>query len=537
MRFTRLLCFLLILTNSTFSQNYNFTLLGRLEYDKVLSNVWGYTSPSGKEYALVGTESGLSVVDVSNPSTPTEIAHFNGPTSIWREVRTYKNFAYFVTEGSSGNGNGLSILDMTDVDNGNITFNVLQNIGQAPPPNGSGMLGNIHTLHIDEEKGFCYLYGATSFDGIGGAVVLNLEPNPNQPQFAGIYNATYIHDGIVRNDTMWSCEIFDGRFAVVDFTDKLNPTILATQQTPGNFTHNSWLDDSGKYLFTTDEVSSAFVTAYDVSDLSNIKEVDRFRTARGNTIIPHNTYYINGFLPTSYYTDGVLILDARVPENLVEIARYDTYPQGQGSGFDGCWGVYPYFPSGIIVASDIQNGLFVLQPEYKKAARFSGRVRNGINGNPIPLANVLIVQDQSNQTKRTDIGGFYKTGTPKSGNIEIQFSAAGYVTRILNLNVEEGENYTLDVDLFPIGSSISENSVEILGVKLIENPVTNQANLWVEDIGKSGEVVGIKDLNGKTIRNFEINLGMNYLDISNLKSGIYFFHFPTLQLNLKVVKL
>ena len=41
--------------------------LGFLPYSQSLSDVWGYVDEAGNEYALVGTFSGLSVVDVTDP--------------------------------------------------------------------------------------------------------------------------------------------------------------------------------------------------------------------------------------------------------------------------------------------------------------------------------------------------------------------------------------------------------------------------------------------------------------------------------------
>ena len=59
----------------------------------------------------------------------------------------------------------------------------------------------------------------------------------------------------------------------VDVTDKANPNLLATQSTPGNFTHNTWLSDDGQFLYTTDEVPDAPLASYDITDLQNIQQV------------------------------------------------------------------------------------------------------------------------------------------------------------------------------------------------------------------------------------------------------------------------
>jgi hypothetical protein len=44
----------------------------------------------------------------------------------------------------------------------------------------------------------------------------------------------------------------------------------------------------------------------------------------------------------------------------MEIAFFDTFPVSDAAIFDGAWSVYPYFPSGTIIVSDISNGLFIL---------------------------------------------------------------------------------------------------------------------------------------------------------------------------------
>jgi hypothetical protein len=79
------------------------------------------------------------------------------------------------------------------------------------------------------------------------------------------------------------------------------------------------------------------------------------------TSIVHNVE-INGNLAViAHYSAGVRLLDIANPTAPVEIAWYDTYPSDNNSNFNGCWGVY-MFPSGKIIASDRQTGLYVLNP-------------------------------------------------------------------------------------------------------------------------------------------------------------------------------
>ncbi len=58
------LCFLSIVT---FGQNLNIGLLGQASYTNDNNDIWGYTdSATSKEYALVGTTAGVSIVDISS---------------------------------------------------------------------------------------------------------------------------------------------------------------------------------------------------------------------------------------------------------------------------------------------------------------------------------------------------------------------------------------------------------------------------------------------------------------------------------------
>ena len=66
------------------------------------SDCWGYVSPSGREYALMCTTGATVVVEVTNPQNPQVIGRINGPNSTWRDVKTYQNRAYTVSEGGSG---------------------------------------------------------------------------------------------------------------------------------------------------------------------------------------------------------------------------------------------------------------------------------------------------------------------------------------------------------------------------------------------------------------------------------------------------
>ncbi|MEM1123637.1 MAG: choice-of-anchor B family protein [Bacteroidota bacterium] len=425
-------------------ENINF--LSQLEYDINLSDIWGYTDENGREYALVGLVNGTSIVDLADPRNPVEISFIEGGTSIWKDLKTYKNKAYVVGEYRDG----LQIIDLSNlpnaVDSTQYFFweEIIPNVGKVE---------SCHNLYIEEATGVAYLSGCIAVNG--GVIMLDLKGD--LPVYLGTTPNPYSHDVYVRNDTVYSSDVFNGFLSIIDATDKQNPTIINTQRTPRQFTHNAWLSDDGNTVFTTDEVGDAPVAAYDISDLENIKLIDRFypNNTRNTGLVPHNVHVKDDFLVTSYYAEGVVITDASRPNNLVQVGQYDTY-LGPNSGFNGAWGVFPFFESGIIIVSDQTNGLFVLQPTYQRASFFEGVIRDAASGNG--LANVAIKGVFRNTVvidQRSGVDGKFNIGTTLSGAIEFTFSKQDYRTETVIIDLVNGELAERSLNLLPTGVSIS----------------------------------------------------------------------------------
>ncbi|CAN5600876.1 hypothetical protein BH11BAC2_BH11BAC2_13370 [soil metagenome] len=424
---------LMVLTTLLVNAQLNTTLRSTLTYgNNALSNIGGYVDSSGNEYALVGYEQGLSIVNVTDPLNPVIAFNVPGTSSIWREVKTWQNYAYVTTEGCC---NGLQIINL-----GYLPDSVVTKTWKGDGPINN-QLNTIHSLHID--AGYAYLFGSNISNG--AAIIADLS-DPWNPTYAGTTPGTYIHDGYVRNDTLYSCHIYDGYFTVMDVTNKSNPVALATQSTPNQFTHNSWLNDAGTALFTTDEVSNSYLASYDITDLGNITELDRLQLTPGSGSIIHNTHTINDYEVISWYKDGIAIVDVARPDNMIVVGSYDTYPQGSGDGFNGCWGVYPYLPSGNLVVSDIDNGLFVITPTYIRGCYLEGLVTDSITGIPLNTVNVEILGPSIN--KSTKITGLYKTGLVQAGTYDVRFSKSGYITKtITGVILQNGILTNLDVQL------------------------------------------------------------------------------------------
>lgn len=438
----------------------NIQFKSNLSYNgKKLSNIGGYVDSLGNEYALVGYLDGLDIVDVTDPANPLIKFTIPGPSSNWREVKTWNGYAYVTTEGGS---DGLQIVDLRNLP-ASAPYNQWYGDGAI-----AGQLSTIHALHIDD--GYAYLYGTNLFNG--AAIIIDLT-NPTSPTYLGhtLDNGgntnSYIHDGYVRNDTLWAGYIYGGYFGVIDVSNKANPVLLVTQNTPNNFTHNTWLSQDSKTLFTTDETTYSFLTSYDVTDISNIKELDRIQSNPGSGVIVHNTHIINvagnDYAVTSWYRDGVVITDVGKPDNMVNVGNYDTYTQGSGPNFDGDWGVYPYLPSGNLVCSDINNGLYVLAPTYVRACYLEGLVTDSVTGSVLNNVDVEILT--TSIIKKTKLTGEYKTGYSTAGTYDVKFSKAGYITKIISgVSLTSGIVTTLNVQL------VSLPTISISG------QVTNAAN-------------------------------------------------------------
>ncbi|MGV3629916.1 MAG: choice-of-anchor B family protein [Bacteroidota bacterium] len=420
-----------------FSQ-LNFDSLSHISYvtlhDTYLNDVWGHVDALGNEYALVGARKGVSVVDVTVPGNPQEVYWIDGTESVWRDVNTWNNYAYITTEAESG----LLILDLSNLpDAAGITSHYYTG------PAGSEWQ-SAHTLFVDS-AGYAYIFGANR--GNGGVIILDVHTDPLNPVEVGVFDDWYCHDGYVLGDTMYLAHISEGFISIVDISDRSNPQLLGTKATHNTFSHNIWTTPDGQLAFTTDEVSGAFVGAYDISDPGNITELDLVQSSQGMGVIPHNVHYLDDYLVTSYYSDGVVIFDAQRPGNLVQVANFDTYP-GQTTGFNGCWASYPFLPSGIVLAADITEGLFISRPEYHRASYVEGIVTDQSNGNA--LSGVKIDFQDGIYTEFSRSNGTYATGLGETGSHNLTFFKVGYYPQTIAVNLAEGQVTNLDVALIPI---------------------------------------------------------------------------------------
>ncbi len=454
-----LLCFAMLVSgfaNSFFAQNANVELRSTIQFPgQTLANICGWTSPDGQEYALIGASKGLVITNITDPDAPLQVVQIPGPDNLWKEIKTYKNFAYVTSEG----GQSLQIVDLSKLPSANLDFHHYLGDGAI-----AGGINKIHALHIDTTLGFIYLFGGTA----NGAVICDIHTDPYNPKYVGIYNqGGYVHDGFADNDTLYAGHIYDGFMTIVDMKDKANPKVLGSVKTPLAFTHNIWLTDDHKSALTTDERDGSYLTSYDVRDPEDIIELDRLQTTPGSGSIVHNTHIYNDWAISSWYTDGFNIVDAHRPINLVQTARFDTWPGGSGGGFDGCWGVFPYFKSGTIIASNIEGEaeLFVFTPTYVRAAYLEGKITDGCSGAALSGVSVKINGGDQLEPKLSKINGNFYTGQTQTGNFTATFSKAGYQDVVKNITLATAEIFNVDVvmggDAFSIFGSVVDETTNL----------------------------------------------------------------------------
>jgi choice-of-anchor B domain-containing protein len=469
---------LFFLTGMAFAQ-LNMTQLGYLDivgvHNSDASDIWGYVDMEGNEYAIIGLHDGTSIVNVTDPTSPFEVFYEPGMNSIWRDIKTFGHYAYVTTEAQ----NGLLIIDLSPLPG---ATNLVASYYTGPV--GSEWQ-SAHNLYIDE-FGYCYVFGANR--GEGGTIMLDLNVDPMNPIEVGVQDSYYTHDGVVRNNRLYQAHILDGFFTIYDISDKQNPVFLGQRSTPGNFAHNVWFSDDDNYLYTTDEISNGFLGEYNISDPLNIEFSDKIQSSPGQEVIPHNVHFINDYIVTSYYRDGVTIHDVANKGNMIEVGNFDTSPAFSGNGFNGCWGVYPWLPSGNIIASDIENGLYILGANYQRGAYLEGVITDAISGSPIATANVKILA--THVTDQSLLNGEYKSGLAMAGIYDVVYSHPFYVNdTVVGISLANGVVTTQDIALVPIetyGLLIATENIEGILIDNADVQLSNNQFFYTGNTGNGG---------------------------------------------------
>jgi choice-of-anchor B domain-containing protein len=357
------------------------------------ADLWGYTDlNTGREYVVMGLQSGVAVVDVTDPQAPQQIAYTTGTTTNWREVTIYQHYdasakrwrayAYVTTDGNVQDF--LLLLDLSGLPN---SIEQVSFVSDHRAAHTDYMVNADYTYGIPTSSTGAQLVVAGARPTNGGAFRMYSVAQPRAPQFLSEGNVGYTHDvasfalGDVRKNTQClngataaRCQVLtDFNETTIDVWDVTNPAAvqLLGRQSYANarYTHSGWWTEDGRYLFAHDELDEqnaglfTTVRVFDMSDIRSPSLVPGGGWVGPNRSIDHNGYVRGNRYYFSNYSEGLTVLDITDPRVPQRVGYFDTFPSSAQTGFVGAWGAYPFFASGTIAIADINTGLYLLKNE------------------------------------------------------------------------------------------------------------------------------------------------------------------------------
>ena len=332
-----------------------------------MNDIWGWTDPEfGTEYVLLGRTNGTAFVDISDPVNPLYLGNLPsaGSSSLWRDIKVDGNYAYIVSEAS---GHGMQIFDLTK----------LRNVVNPPVTFTEDALysgwGNAHNIVINEASDRAYGVGTNTFSG--GLHIVDIS-DPLNPVIMGDFAGDgYTHDAQVvnyigpdatyaGNEIAFACN--ENSITVIDVTDPTDAVQLSRTTYNSQYAHQGWLTEDHKYFLSGDELDESNTGVNTTTFIWDVQDLDApflLGTFVSTTpAIDHNLYIKDNLCYQSNYRAGLRIanLDNIASGLMTEVGFFDLYPSSDGAGFNGTWSNYPYFASGVIAVSHIEEGLFLL---------------------------------------------------------------------------------------------------------------------------------------------------------------------------------
>lgn len=369
MKKTILLCLMVLLAQAGKAQydHHNINLFSNFDDPNVTpeptygiryQSCYGWANPvDGKEYGIIGSTSGTYFIEVTDPSNIVQRDYVPGRHTdcIWHEFKTYGNYLYIISD-DAGN-NSLQIADLSYLpDSVHIVYD------------GTSVFTHAHTLFIEGDK--LYVASVVTGSNYSSMNVYSLG-NPSLPVLLRRLDQDYpiinqVHDMYVVHDTVYASCGYDG-LHIYKYDESLNHFLEIgnlTSYPDQGYNHSSFLSKDHSILYMCDEVPDGLAAkVVDVTDIANPLTVYTFYSNLGDT--PHNPYVKDDMLVMANYQDGIYIYDISTPSIPDLMGFFDTHPQNTpgtypSPAYAGAWAAYTDLPSGIILASDMQLGLFVL---------------------------------------------------------------------------------------------------------------------------------------------------------------------------------
>lgn len=352
------------------------------------ADCWGYTSSSGREYAIMCVHNGTSFIDVTDPVNPRVVGFVGGASSLWHDPTPWKTGVrpsrlgarfscdaavvgeYCYAASDVEGGSGIQIIDLRRIDDGVVKH--VQNWSV-------GGLKSAQTLSADPIGRRLWACGSNIANG--GLMCIDLA-DPENPVLAGAWTEQPVLDAFVFAATrgaspgrsLVACFAggpaggVEGGLVIVDATDPAKIGAVGRASYPGiASSRQGWTTEDQRYLYLGDAldgpaqgVPAAATRIFDIADPTAPKYLGWFTTT-ASTAIDHNQVVAWGRLCQANGAAGLRVLDLSEPTAPMEVAFFDTYPEDDEAKEKGAWGVYPLFSSGTILVSDMQRGLFVLR--------------------------------------------------------------------------------------------------------------------------------------------------------------------------------
>jgi choice-of-anchor B domain-containing protein len=355
------------------------------------NDIWGHVDlNTDKEYAIIGLRNGVAVVDVTTSTSPEVIGSISGLSSSWRDIKVYQYFdsstlrwqayAYSTTEANEG----LTIIDLNDLENGislvrrQSTDSTAHNIYISNLDYGlnvalTGQEPGVHILGSNNFGGSFRSYTLSDPETLGSTYTNSLGTRNDYTHDA---SSLIIDDARAQTDCVQgdnsNCLVFldfnEDTLRLWDHTDKNQAIELGTSTYPNaEYTHSGWWSEDKQYVIVHDELDEqthGLNTTLNIFDISSLSIPTLVGTWSGPTrAIDHNGFVRGNRYYMSNYERGLTVLDITDPSTPVEVGFFDTYPVSNNAGFNGAWGVYPFLPSGNILVSDINSGLYIIQDQ------------------------------------------------------------------------------------------------------------------------------------------------------------------------------
>ncbi|MGB2427314.1 MAG: choice-of-anchor B family protein [Alteromonas sp.] len=400
------------------------SLLGRVPLSAMptssssANDIWGHVDLNTMdEYAIIGLRRGIAVINVTDPENPEVVGSVSGQSTTWRDIKVYQYYSSgeqrwkaYAYAGADSVTEGLTIIDLSGLPNS------IQLVTRTTDDTRSH---NVYISNVDyttntalpDRAAWLHVTGSENNGGSWRTFELRNATSPNQVyQLAGASRNDYTHDAssVIIDDPRADrdcvhtqngmCNVMidfnENELRLWDHTSSRSATELGSETYPNaEYVHSGWWSEDKQYVILHDELDeqrgglNTTVHFFDISDLNSPQLVQSW--VGPTRAIDHNGFTKGSRYYMSNYERGLTILDISDPTSPSEAGFFDTYGSSNNASFNGAWGVYPYLPSGTILVSDIQGGLYILRDETLSttdtAVEFSNAQYSGDEGTDVTV--------------------------------------------------------------------------------------------------------------------------------------------------------